>query len=278
MRGRNKGQEMNWVSEELTTVAFCWRVERVDGVAVGLTGHDGDLVVDGLPHRASPGMTPSAVRLEAGLEADTSDVAGALSADAITEGDLLAGRWDGARVVLFAVDWTDPARRVALSEGTIGAVELADGGFTAELRGPAAALERPVAEETSPDCRAELGDRRCRVAMAGRRRFARVVSSQGLEVVLDRAEPAADAYGGGRLRWFDGANAGLEAAVARSEGARVRLRAPVPFEAEAGALVELVEGCDKRWETCMARFGNGSNFRGEPFLPGMDLLTRWPGG
>lgn len=267
-----------WLSQELTTVAFCWRVERVDGVALGLTSHDRDLVVDGLTHRASPGMTPSAVRMEAGLEADTVDVGGALSGDAITEDDLVAGRWDGARVQLFAVDWTEPSRRIALSEGVIGAVEVSDGGFTAELRGVAAGLERPAAEETSPDCRAELGDRRCRVPMSGRRRFARVVSGEGVEVVLDRAEPGADAYGGGRLRWFEGANAGLEADVARSEGARLLLRAPPAFAVEAGALVEVVEGCDKRWETCVGRFGNGPNFRGEPFLPGMDLLTRWPGG
>lgn len=269
---------MDWLNEELATVAFCWRVERADGVAVGLTGHDRDLVVDGLVHRATPGMTPSAVRLEAGLEPGTGDVAGALSADAITEADLLAGRWDGARVVLSAVDWTDPSRRVPLSEGVIGAVELGDGGFTAELRGPAAALERPVAEETSPDCRAQLGDRRCRVPMAGRRRFARVVSANGAAVTLDRAEPAADAYGCGRLRWFGGANAGLEGAVARSEGDMVTLSAPPAHPPEPGTLVELVEGCDGRWETCRDRFGNGPNFRGEPFLPGMDLLTRYPGG
>lgn len=102
-----------------------------------MTAHDRDLVVDGLVHRAAPGMTPSAIQRSEGLEADTMDVAGALTSAAIGERDLLAGRWDGARVVLFAVDWTDPAFRVELGEGVIGAVELGDAGFTAELRGRA---------------------------------------------------------------------------------------------------------------------------------------------
>lgn len=266
-----------WLKEELTTVAFCWRVERRDGVAVGLTSHDRDLPIDGLVHRASPGMTPSAIRREEGFEAETGDIAGALSSGEIREEDLLAGRWDGARVRLFAVDWTDVGRRVELSEGVLGAVEVRDGGFTAELRGVAAGLERPVAEQTSPECRAELGDRRCRVPMAGRRRFARVVACEGAAVTLDAPEPAANAYGGGRLRWFDGANAGLEAAVARSAGAGVTLRAPPMFEPEAGALLELVEGCGKSLAECAGRFGNALNFRGEPFLPGIDLLTRYPG-
>src|SRR3546814_12250463 len=84
-------------------------------------------------------------------------VAGALTSGAIREDDLIAGRWDGARVALFAVDWADPAATVALGEGTIGAVETKDGGFTAELRGAAAALDRPGVEAPSPECRADMG-------------------------------------------------------------------------------------------------------------------------
>jgi hypothetical protein len=38
-----------------------------------------------------------------------------------------------------------------------------------------------------------------------------------------------------------------------------------------------IEGCDKQMATCSARFANAVNFRGEPYLPGMDLLTRYPG-
>lgn len=268
----------DWLEEELTGIAFCWRLERRDGVAIGLTSHDRDLTVDGLVHRAAPGMMPGAIRREEGLDAETGDVGGALTADAIRADDLAAGRWDGARVTLFAVDWTDTGRRVALSEGSVGAVEMTERGFTAELRGAAAALDQPVAEETSPECRAELGDRRCRVALAGRRRFARVVSAKGADLVLDAAPSDPGDWANGRLRWFGGANAGLEAVVAVSDGAAVTLRLPPAFAVAPGDLVEVSERCDRSLETCATRFGNAANFRGEPFLPGIDLLTRYPGG
>jgi uncharacterized phage protein (TIGR02218 family) len=178
----------------------------------------------------------------------------------------------------MAVDWTGEAAPVPLGEGVIGAVQLCEGGFSAELRGVGALLERPVAEETSPDCRATLGDRRCRVPMAGRRRFARVTGWDGEAMLtVDAVEPVANAYGHGRLVWFGGANAGLEAAVLRSEGRQLWLAAAPAFAVEGTPLIELVEGCDKRWESCTGRFGNGVHFRGEPFLPGIDLLTRYPG-
>ena len=53
-------------------------------------------------------------------------------------------------------------------------------------------------------------------------------------------------------------------------------RAPV-LAVAPGVLVELSEGCDRSLATCAARFGNAVNFRGEPYLPGIDLLTRYPG-
>lgn len=262
----------------LATIALCWRVERCDGVTIGLTAHDRDLTIDGLVHRAAPGMTPSAVVRGDGLEADTMDVGGALTSSAINERDLIAGRWDGARVAIFAVDWVTGALHAALGEGRIGSVELSDRGFTAELRGASGALDRAVVETTSADCRASLGDKRCRVAMAARRRMLRVVAVEDLVVTVDAEEPVADAYGGGVLRWIGGANGGLVSAIAGSAGATLTLRSVPAFAVAAGTLVEVIEGCDKTVATCAERFGNAPNFRGEPYLPGMDLLTRYPGG
>lgn len=269
---------VEFLDGELTAIALCWRIERRDGVTIGLTTHDRDLVIDGLVHRAAPGMTPSAIKRSDGLAPDTMDIGGALTSGAIGEDDLIAGRWDGARVALFAVDWSAPRETVPLGEGTIGAVETRDGAFTAELRGATAALDRPVVEATSPECRAELGDRRCRVAMAGRRRIVRVVSAEDQAVVVDAAEPVANAYANGLLRWLGGANCGCESAIAASAGNALTLRSPPAFAVEPGTLVELTEGCDKSIATCRGRFGNVLNFRGEPYLPGIDVLTRYPGG
>jgi len=267
---------IGWLDEAVTTIALCWRVERRDGVTIGLTAHDRDLEIDGLVHRAAPGMVPSAIKRSVGLEADTMDVSGALTGDAFTPRDLLAGRWDGARVMIFAADWTGAGAPVPLGEGTIGAVEMTDHGFTAELLGAAAALDRPAVEATAPECRAALGDRRCRVAL--RRYWARVRAIDERTLLSDVDEPVADAFGNGTVRWFGGANSGLETVVARSEGRRLVLGAPPAFDVAADTLVELVEGCDKSFATCRDRFGNAANFRGEPHLPGLDLITRWPGG
>lgn len=265
------------MTDALTTLALCWQIERRDGVTLGLTDHDRDLWIEGLRYRAAPGMTPSAIKQGDGLASATMDVAGALSDAAIRAADLIDGRWDGAGVTVFAADWAGGPARMPLGEGVIGAVALGGSGFTAELRGAAHALDRPVAEETAPGCRAELGDRRCRVAMAGRQRIVRVLAVEDEVLTVDTVEPSANAYGHGLIRWLDGANVGLDGAVARSDGVTVTLRTPPRHPVAPGARALLREGCDKSIATCAERFGNAANFRGEPFLPGMDLLTRYPG-
>lgn len=263
----------------VTTIAFCWRLQRRDGVTLGFTTHDRDLVIAGLVYRAAPGMLPSAVTLIDGFDAGTMDVSGALTSAAISEADLASGRWDGARVRLFAADWAAPeSEQLLLARGEFGAVSIEGAGFTAELRGPAALLDRPVVERTSPECRANFGDTRCRVDLAPRTRLTRVAAViDEATIEVESASGEAGPYAYGSLRWISGANSGLAATILRASGPRLTLRDPVAFDVTIGDRAEIVDGCDKTFETCRNRFANSDNFRGEPHLPGNDLLTRYPG-
>lgn len=264
------------LEQPLVTLAFCWRIERRDGVTIGLTSHDRDLLIDGLTYRAAPGMTPSAVRSGIGLEGEDSDLAGALSSDAISEADLMAGRWDGAALELWLTQWEAPGDLwLSLARGEIGAVARKGAAFSAELIGAAAVLGAAVAPSTSPDCRATLGDRACRVDLAARRLVVAVSGVEGAAVAVGGL--VAGAYAFGTLRWLGGTNAGLVQAVVDNGADGVTLADPPAFAVAAGTLALLTEGCDRQMATCAGRFGNGVNFRGEPYLPGMDLLTRYPG-
>lgn len=261
---------------ELTALTFCWRLQRSDGAGLGLTSSDRDVAHQGISYRAAPGVTPAAITRSLGLEPDNADMAGALTAEALSDSDLALGRWNGAKVGLLAVDWSDPdAPAVPLLGGELGEVEIEGDKFSVELRGAASRLERPVCPSTSPECRATFGDKQCRVDLAARTSRATVVSSADNLVELDA--PVAEKFLFGRLRYLSGANCGLASVILAASGAAISLRDRPRVKVAAGTAVELREGCDKRFETCTSRFANGANFRGEPHLPGSDLLTRYPG-
>lgn len=269
--------EHPWLSAPVVPLAWCWRIERRDGVVLGLTTHDRSLAIGGLVYRPEPGIRPSSIRQSGGLSGDSVDVTGALTSATIAADDLLLGRWNGARLALLVADWQAPqARHLVIAEGWLGAVTVRGAEFTAELAGRDPLLQRPLVPETSAECRADLGDRRCRVALAARQLRARVVAVVGRRMALDTILADAD-FAFGALRWIDGAARGVRATIIAHDGAELLL-ADIPASDDlTGCRVELTQGCDKRAETCAGRFANIANFRGEPHLPGIDLLTRFPG-
>jgi uncharacterized phage protein (TIGR02218 family) len=265
----------NWLASDLTTLAFLWRLERRDGVALGFTSHDRDLVRGGLRYRATPGLVPSAIERSDGFEADSVELSGALTSDALSPQDLAAGRWDGASLWLSAVDWRDPAATpMPMVRGQLGTVDVEDDRFSAELRGPTDVFDVPVVEETAPACRASLGDKRCRVDLAPLQVMATIVAASGADVTLSVTAYDGD-YAFGSLRWIDGPNGGLSARIAANAGSTLSLREPPALPVTPGTRVMITQGCDRRFETCVTRFVNALNFRGEPHVPGNDLLTRY---
>ena len=262
--------------ELVSTLAFAWRIERRDGAGLALTSHDSALLEGGILHRSDPGGLPASITRSLGLEPHSSEVAGALAAAALSETDLRLGRWDDARVTLTAVDWEDgSAQPVRLMRGKLGEIGLAEDAFSADLQGTAADLGDAICPSTSPECRAEFGDKRCRVDLAGRAVRAKVVASNGIELRVDRQLD--DTFLFGRLRYMSGANCGATTVILAVAGDAIRVRDFPKAAVASGCSVELREGCDMRFDTCVTRFGNAANFRGEPHLPGNDLLTRYPG-
>lgn len=271
---------VGWMDQQVTTRAYGWRLERGDGVTLGFTSHDRDIRIDGLLYSARPGMEPSSIVESVGLESDGLDVRGAITADAIRGDDLLAGRWNAARLEIFLFDWTDPGGgRQLLAVGELGAVAFSGSAFEAELLGVAKQLDRPAVPATSPGCRASFCDPACGLNRERFRHPAVIVTASGNRLTLADTPPvAAEGLKYGQIRWLDGPNCGLAEDVLDHDGVAVTLANPPCFAVRDGSRIELIEGCDKRLETCSARFANAVNFRGEPHLPGNDLLTRFPGG
>lgn len=267
------------------TRARAWRLERADGLTLGFTDHDRDLAFDGTTFRAGAGMTAKALAQATGLAVDNTEAAGALTDAGLTEADILAGRWDGARLTIWELDWTDPAARRVLFRGSLGEIARQGGAFRAELRGLTEALQQGQGRVFGSVCPAVLGDARCRFDLAtpGFSTEAALVAVEGGGgelVVAPLAGFAPGWFGEGRVRFLTGAAAGLAAVVRadRADGAVRRLAlwaAPGAIPAP-GDRVRLEAGCDKRLITCREKFGNVLNFQAFPHLPGEDWLLLAP--
>jgi uncharacterized phage protein (TIGR02218 family) len=267
-----------------TTTCRCWGVTRADGLFLGFTDHDRDMTFDGKTYKAASGMTAKALQRGTGLSVDNSEAVGALSAAAITETDISAGRFDGAAIECWMVNWADVSARMMLFRGQFGEVTRQAGAFQVELRGLTDALNQMGGKVYVKTCSAVLGDGECgfnldtpgyafNVPLVGRDALGRYLFAPLTGVAEGWLER-------GRCIIQTGEGAGQVGLMKFDQtlnGQRtVELWSRFVVEPALGDTIRLEAGCDKVNTTCQAKFNNFLNFRGFPQLPGEDWLTSYP--
>ena len=269
----------------VTTLCRCWAVTRRDGVEYGFTDHDCTLAFEGIAFKADSGLTARALEQSTGLSVDNTEAMGALSDAAIREEDIEAGRFDGAEVRAWLVNWAEVGQRHLQFRGSIGEIRRAGGAFHAELRGLTEALNRPLGRIYQKPCSAVLGDAGCGFDLS----TPGYAGSQAAEEVADGRLFRWDELPGFEAGWFTrgrlvvltGAVAGLSGLVkgdrVTEDGRReIELWESLRGTVAAGDLLRLEAGCDKRMETCRLKFNNLLNFQGFPDIPGEDWVMAVP--
>ncbi|MDP3959902.1 MAG: DUF2163 domain-containing protein [Pseudorhodobacter sp.] len=266
-----------------TTLSWCWRISRSDGVALGFTDHDRTLSFDGTDFEPESGFAASEIRAGSDLAVDAQDATGVLTSDRITETDILDGRWDNAAVELWRVNWADTSQRVLLRRGAVGQIRRGRMAFVAEVRSLAHVLGQTVGRTFQAGCDAALGDMRCGIDLENA-----IYKGTGIvtDLLRDRAFMASGLAGfdagwftSGTITWTSGANAGrvtevLSHGLADAIATMTLLEGPVLQIAEGDSFAARA-GCDKRIATCSAKFANTANFRGFPNIPGQDAVLRY---
>lgn len=269
---------------ELMTLATCWLIKRRDGTFLRFTDHDADLVItaEGVPvngaYVAAVGYTGSSIASSSDGAVDNLEVAALSDASGVTEADLQGGVYDFAEVKLFLLNWADLSQSIVkLRRGWLGQVSMRAGQFTAEIRGMTQALQQTIGETSSPACRADLGDTRCKVVLAGYTVSGAVTVTSSARTFTDASKAQAQHwFRYGLLTWTSGLNSGRQKEVKSFNAGVFGLTESMPQAIAVGDAYSVYAGCDKRLATCQTKFANVVNFRGEPHLPGFDEMVRTP--
>ncbi len=267
-----------------TTLCRCWSITRKDGVMLGFTDHDRTLDFLGRSFLADAGMSAKALEQSTGLSVDNSEAVGVLSHASVDEKDLIAGRFDGAEVEIWLVNWKDTSQFAVLFKGQLGEIQRQSGTFTAELRGQTDRLNQNQGRIYQKPCSAVLGDARCRfdTSATGYSEAVQIdaITDQKILTVTLAGTFPDRWFEKGRVQFVDGAAAGLSGVVKRDhqQGASrvIELWEMARADVAPGDLVQISAGCDKRFATCKDKFSNAMNFQGFPHVPGDDWLMAVP--
>lgn len=269
------------VASGATTLCWCWRLTRRDGIRQGFTDHDRDVAFDDTVFEAAAGMSASEIRDSVGLSVDNLEVTSAVTSDRLAEADLASGIYDNAAIEIYRVNWAAPEQRVLMRSGNLGEVKRSGRAFAAEVRGLAHTLQETRGRLFQYTCDADLGDARCGIDLddpAFRGTGALIAISSPTRFTVS----GLDAFASG---WFTHGLLTFTSGAADAQSVEVKqhtragdvvgmeLWSRVRMPLTPGQTFTITAGCDKRIATCQAKFANVTNFRGFPHMPGNDFLT-----
>lgn len=263
-----------------TSYVMCWKITpRSPGTVVGFTEHVEDIFFEGLNYSARSGFSPSALRNTNDLAVDNFDVTFMLEFDGTAEAELIGGYYDYAKVEVFLVNYADLSMgKIQLARGTLGEITIGRGQAKTEIRGLAQELQQDVLELTSPTCRADLGDSRCKVNLASFTVTGTITSVTNNKIFADSGRVEGSGFfNAGLLIWTSGENAQLKMEVKNFNATQFELHTAMPYAVQVGDTYQVYRGCDKSFSTCKNAFNNVVNFRGEPHLPGIDQVIQFGG-
>lgn len=296
--------------QDVTSMAFLWRIQMADGRQIRGTEHDLDITIPstgGSPADLNEGtyyaianVTLGDIVTNSNLAVDNLEVTGAVAPKAgdssgmatvldVSVADIESGLLDQAPVFVLMCNWMHPDHGYYVVEaGSLGAINHdSDGKYVTEVRGLTQQVAQTIIRTFSATCNVvTFGDHRCGFNVAGAAIPGTVAANTSnnriqFEVALDLASPPSGfPLRGGTLTFTDGANAGFsrEAKVDPLQNGGVAIFwEQFPEDVNPGDAFNFTPGCDRLPNTCKlyGRYIRGWRGYGV-FIPGVNALTAGP--
>jgi len=275
------------LTSHATTLCFLLLITPQHAPSFGLTSLDVDIDYDdgdgSVTYQAIPGANVSSVETSAGLDVENAEVMVLVDTD-FTRQDVAAGILDYADFVLYRMDYLNPSDgHIIIETGRTGVVTSSDtlSGII-ELRGISQQLKQNFIDLYSLSCRASFGSTSsdemfpCNYDATVHWQTT-TISAVGTEA--DRRFTSTDipaATGPNGILSFDvaiiefltGDNTGLTVETETVIDDEIELRFASAYPMQVGDSFKIRPDCAKRFrDDCVATYDNGSNFRGEPYIP-----------
>lgn len=265
----------------VTTIAQIWVITRTDNEVFRFTNHSEDIIYSGQTYKSLYTIDPTAINQSSDLAVDNVDFNQLLNDNDIKYDDLRAGLFDLASVQIWLLNYEDHTMgTMPLISGTFGEVRIINEvSASFEFRSLAEKLQQGIGRTYTHECSADFCDSKCGLTLATYTVTGTLTAVTDNQYFVDSSRSEADDYFTyGVLTFTSGLNNGLSMEVKTWTASlkQFQLFSPMPFTVQVGDTYSVWQGCDKKIETCTSTFNNAINFRGFPYIPGMDKVLRVP--
>lgn len=264
---------------ETTNIVKCWKITFKDHTNLAFTTNDENILYENVLYNSLSANDVDNIKSNIDIKEDNFEIVNIISSNLIDKDDILNGKYDSAKVEIFLLDTQNLDKgKVVLLSGKISNIELKDDIFTAKVVGLKDEINKTIGEKYSPLCRCNFCDSRCKLSK-NNFTFSGTITNvidevlfiTDNEIILSKSSGYFD-YG--IIEFTSGNNIGQKMEVKQYNNGQFILQLNLPKNLAIGDTFNVVAGCNKEFSTCCNKFNNAINFRGEPHLPGMNILLK----
>lgn len=284
-----------------TTVCLFGKIVPVDywggeSQAVGFTNNTRDTTLPAhgdLIFRSAPGITPSVVEIILGTESTNMENVLQFDVEGITEEDIEAGKWNGAEIELWLMNWAVPEMgELVVASHIFSEIRNFGTFFKVETEGKNSLLQNQFGNVTQRLCRiAKVATETCQLDLDGTTsdgfkilntlEIDSIVDEYHIVLVRDANNVPDDFYNNGEMTVSAGVFEGLSREVKVGTGKdtdyiHVILKRPFPAGVlQVGNNVDMLIGDDKTLERCHY-LGQVINRKGFDWIMSVEKLNQFP--
>ena len=271
----------------------CVRFEAVDGTIIRVSINSTvDLVMsNGEKYTAGAYPTDTGLTNAVSGGATSFDLGMVDSLDELTRSDVDSGKWDNAKVFLFATDWAYPVEdEEEIGAYTLGVVTSSSGMVTIQMMGLMDKLNQAASRSHTASCLWTFADThldsgviasdksRCKLDPAPFTFTGTITDVESGGKFTDSGRLEADDYfGNGEIIFTSGKNVELGRKNIKSFSSGVfETSSPFYFQPDIGDTYTVIAGCRKRGpEDCRDKFSNRKRFGGFSYVPTRSQVTKF---
>lgn len=252
----------------------CWKMKMNNGKILYFTDSDENLIYENDTYLSGGYFTPGKIFSSSELGEDNFTIQGIIDEKIITTQAILAGYFTECYLEVFLVNIYDNSK-IILKTGWIGEITIYENNsFVAEVCSISHKLKKVITQRYSRSCRACFADSFCKLKEEEFSVYGEVSDLLDINnAFIDkfRKEPI-NYYTKGYLIFISGSNKGIKYLVTEFKDSKIFIDYILPLEIKIGDQYRIIAGCDKDISTCINKFNNVINFRGEPFIPSKHSL------
>lgn len=267
------------INDSTTNLVKCWKITLKNGETIGFTNASNDFIFEDVKYNHLSSDDVENLKSNSDVENDTLQFTNLISSDLIKTDDILTGKYDSAKIEIFIVDLENLDKgKVSLLNGKIFDIQFKDNSFIANVKGLKNEIDKTIGDVYSPLCRTSFCSEKCKlnkVNFTFNAVISKVVDNISFLTENENIINKEDGYfENGVVEFLSGKNKGQKTEIKQFSNGLFMMSTELAYSIEVGDSFSVIAGCDKAFKTCCSKFNNAVNFRGEPYLPGLDLLLK----